>query len=98
APRRGASGPRRPADAARGRSPPPMPDLSTAINGYLTYLHIERGLAPATIRAYRADLHDYEASRGATRGWASSPDAAVGYLAATTRPGRRNHAGLAPSR
>ena len=74
-----------------------MPDLSTAIDGYLTYLHVERGLAPATIRAYRADLHDYEASRGVTRGWASSPDAAVGYLAARTRRGRRNDPGLAPS-
>ena len=74
-----------------------MPDLSTAIDGYLTYLHVERGLAPATIRAYRADLHDYEASRGVTRGWASSPDAAVGYLAAKTRRGRRHDPGLAPS-
>ncbi|MFL5643722.1 MAG: site-specific tyrosine recombinase XerD [Chloroflexota bacterium] len=74
-----------------------MPDLSTAIDGYLTYLHVERGLAPATIRAYRADLHDYEASRGVTRAWASSPDAAVGYLAARTRRGRRNDPGLAPS-
>src|SRR4029079_14430940 len=74
-----------------------MPDLSTAIDGYLTYLHVERGLAPATIRAYRADLHDYEASRGVTRGWASSPDAAVVYLAARTRRGRRNDPGLAPS-
>jgi integrase/recombinase XerD len=74
-----------------------MPDLSTAIDGYLTYLHVERGLAPATIRAYRADLHDYEASRGVTRAWASSPDAAVGYLAARTRRGRRNDPGLAPT-
>jgi integrase/recombinase XerD len=74
-----------------------MPDLASAIDGYLTYLHVERGLAPATIRAYRADLHDYEASRGVTRGWASSPDAAVGYLAARTRRGRRHDPGLAPS-
>ena len=74
-----------------------MPDLSTAIDGYLTYLHVERGLAPATIRAYRADLRDYEASRGVTRGWARSPDSAVGYLAARTRRGRRNDPGLAPS-
>jgi integrase/recombinase XerD len=74
-----------------------MPDLSNAIDGYLTYLHVERGLAPATIRAYRSDLHDYEASRGVTRTWADSPDAAVGYLAARTRRGRRNDPGLAPS-
>ena len=74
-----------------------MPYLSSAIDGYLTYLHVERGLAPATIRAYRADLHDYGASRGVSRGWARSPDAAVGYLAARTRRGRRNDPGLAPS-
>jgi integrase/recombinase XerD len=74
-----------------------VPNLSSAIDGYLTYLHVERGLAPATIRAYRADLHDYEASRGVTRAWAASPDAAVGYLAARTRRGRRNDPGLAPS-
>lgn len=74
-----------------------MADLDAAIDGYLTYLHVERGLAPATIRAYRADLHDYEASRGVSRGWATSPDSAVGYLAARTRRGRRHDPGLAPS-
>ena len=74
-----------------------MRSLDAAIDEYLTYLHVERGLAPATIRAYRADLGDYAASRGVTRGWASSPDAAVGYLAARTRRGRRSDPGLAPS-
>jgi integrase/recombinase XerD len=74
-----------------------MPDLDDAIDGYLTYLHVERGLAPATIRAYRADLRDYEASRGVTAGWAASPDAVLGYLAARTRRGRRGDPGLAPS-
>jgi integrase/recombinase XerD len=74
-----------------------MPDLDAAIDGYLTYLHVERGLAPATIRAYRADLRDYEASRGVTAGWAASPDAVLGYLAARTRRGRRGDPGLAPS-
>jgi integrase/recombinase XerD len=71
--------------------------LDAAIDDYLTYLHVERGLAPATIRAYRADLNDFAASRGVTRTWASSPDAAVGYLAARTRRGRRADPGLAPS-
>ena len=32
-----------------------------------------------------------------TRAWAASPDAAVGYLAARTRRGRRGDPGLAPS-
>jgi integrase/recombinase XerD len=74
-----------------------VPDLDAAIDEYLTYLHVERGLAPATIRAYRADLRDYEASRGVSRQWATSPDAAIGYLAARTRRGRRGDPGLAPN-
>jgi integrase/recombinase XerD len=73
------------------------PSLDATIDGYLTYLHVERGLAPATIRAYRSDLRDFEASRGVTRAWAGSPDAAVEYLAARTRRGRRGDPGLAPS-
>ena len=74
-----------------------MTDLQTAIDGYLTYLHVERGLAPATIRAYRADLADFAATRGVSRSWAASPDAAIDYLAARTRRGKRNDPGLAPS-
>ena len=74
-----------------------MPDIAAATDDYLTYLRVERGLAPATIRAYRADLHDFAASRGVSRAWAGSPDPAVGYLAARTRRGRRGDPGLAPS-
>ena len=74
-----------------------MPDLATATEDYLTYLHVERGLAPATISAYRADLHDFAASRGVSRAWAGSADPAIGYLAARTRRGRRGDPGLAPS-
>jgi integrase/recombinase XerD len=74
-----------------------MPDIDAATDDYLTYLHVERGLSPATIRAYRADLQDFAASRGVSRGWARSADAALGYLAARTRRGRRNDPGLAPS-
>ena len=74
-----------------------MPDLDAAADEYLTYLHVERGLSPATIRAYRADLRDFAASRGIVRDWARSPDAAVGYLATRTRRGRRGDPGLAPS-
>ena len=74
-----------------------MPDLAAATDDYLTYLRVERGLAPATIRAYRADLDDFAASRGVARAWAGSPDPAVGYLAARTRRGRRGDPGLAPS-
>ncbi len=74
-----------------------MIDLDRAIDEYLTYLDVERGLSPATIRAYRADLADFAASRGAARAWAGSPDAAIGYLAARTRRGRPRDPGLAPS-
>ena len=74
-----------------------MTELESAIDGYLTYLHVERGLSPATIRAYRTDLADFAISRGAAAGWSTSPDVAVDYLAARTRRGRRNDPGLAPS-
>ncbi len=88
--RRGRPGRLRPADACR--------TSTTAIDDYLTYLHVERGLAPATIRAYRADLRDFAASRGVgARLGGARPDAAVGYLAARTRRGRRGDPGLAPS-
>ena len=74
-----------------------MATLPDAIDGYLTYLEVERGLAPATVRAYRADLLDFAASRGAANGWGTSADVVVGYLAARTRRGRRGDPGLAPS-
>ena len=74
-----------------------MTELQTAIDGYLTYLHVERGLSPATIRAYRTDLVDFAAARGVGRGWSSSAEVAIDYLAARTRRGRRNDPGLAPS-
>ncbi len=71
--------------------------LDAAIDDYLDYLAVERGLAPATIRAYRGDLADFAASRGTTAAWARSPDAVVGYLAARTRRGRPSDPGLAPT-
>jgi len=74
-----------------------MTDLQAVIDGYLTYLHVERGLSPATIRAYQADLVDFAAARGVGREWASSAEVAIDYLAARTRRGRRNDPGLAPS-
>ena len=91
-PRRGTAGSPAPAEAGRA-----VPAIDDAIEGYLTYLHVERGLAPATIRAYRADLDDFAASRGAAEGWGRSPDVALDYLAARTRRGRRGDPGLAPS-
>jgi integrase/recombinase XerD len=72
-------------------------NLARAIEAYLTFLTVERGLAPATIRAYRADLEDFAAARGTARTWSSGPDAALRYLAARTRRGRRIDPGLAPT-
>ena len=71
---------------------------TAAIEDYLTYLHVERGLAPATIRAYRSRPARLRARRaGSATRWAASPDAAVRYLAARTRRGRRGDPGLAPT-
>ena len=71
--------------------------LDRAIESYLTFLAVERGLSPATIRAYRGDLRDFADARGTSRDWASGPDAVLGYLAARTRRGRRLDPGLAPT-
>ena len=78
-------------DGARATS------LDRAIEGYLTFLATERGLAPATIRAYRGDLADFADARGSAADWADGPDAALRYLAARTRRGRRLDPGLAPT-
>ncbi len=72
-------------------------DLDQAIEGYLAYLRVERGLADATLRAYRADLSDFAMSRGAARDWAGGPEVAHRYLAARARRGRPNEPGLAPT-
>ena len=74
-------------------------NLQRAIDDYLAYLDVERGLAGATIRAYRGDLEDFAATAGATAddAWGGSADAAVGYLAARTRRGQRGDQGLAPT-
>jgi len=72
-------------------------DLDGAIDEYLSYLHVERGVADATIHAYRADLTDFAMSRGAVAGWADGPEVAQRYLAARSRRGRPNDPGLAPA-
>jgi integrase/recombinase XerD len=76
------------------------PSLDQAIEDYLAYLRVERGLSPATIRAYRGDLGDFASARGSAREWADGPEAAHRYLAARTRRGRTRtsaDAGLAPT-
>ncbi len=72
-------------------------DLAGAIGAYLDFLRVERGLAAATIAAYRADLASFAAGPGTERGWARSPDAALAYLADAARRGRPDIPGLAPT-
>ena len=79
--------------------------LDRAIDDYLTYLRVERGVADATIRAYRGDLSDFAISRGAAargRQARRSPSAIsrrVPGEAARTNPGSpRRACGGAPRR
>jgi integrase/recombinase XerD len=74
----------------------PIP-LDRAIDDFLAYLRVERGVAQATTSAYRIDLLDFAASRGTAERWRDSADAAVGYLAARTRRGATGERALAPT-
>ncbi len=72
------------------RSPAAPAALRTAIDDYLAHLGVERGLAAATLAAYRGDLEAFAASVGASRdgaGWGSGPDAARRWLAAQAGSG-----------
>jgi len=65
---------------ARPMPPGTPPDLAAAIVAFLLHLQVERGLAPATLSAYAADLRDFAGSPEARGGWERSPDSAVAYL------------------
>jgi integrase/recombinase XerD len=86
-----------------GRGFPPEPgdavtsDLEGSIEAYLGHLRVERGLADATLAAYRSDLTDFAMSRGAARGWSDGPEAAQRYLAQRAQRGRTFDPGLAPT-
>jgi integrase/recombinase XerD len=73
------------------------PPLDRAVDDFLTYLRVERGVSPATISAYGIDLRDFAASRGTAADWDRSPEAAVRYLAARTKRGASGERGLAPT-
>jgi integrase/recombinase XerD len=73
------------------------PAIERAIEEYLLFLRVERGLSPATLRAYGSDLEDFANARGTAAEWARGPDAALRYLAARTRRGRPTDPGLAPT-
>ena len=78
--------------------PAGAPDrLGTAIESFLTYLRVERGLAEATLSAYRADLLDFAASRGASESWEASADTPVHYLSVLGAPGGGRRSALRPT-
>jgi integrase/recombinase XerD len=85
------------AGATAGESTGRTDRLTTAIEDFLTYLRVERGLAEATLSAYRADLLDFAASRGATENWDTSADTPIHYLSMLGSPGRSRRAVLRPT-
>lgn len=63
--------------------------LHDAIDAYLTYLRVERGLSEATISAYATDLRGFARSVAAGHGaWAAGATPAIDWLAALSRPPR----------
>lgn len=74
-----------------------MAGLDAAIGQYLDYIRVERGLAPATIAAYRADLAAFARSPGARDGWDRSAVCVVEHLEALGQRGVPGQRGLAPA-
>jgi integrase/recombinase XerD len=63
--------------------------LDDAIEAYLVFLRVERGLSDATIRAYSTDLEGFRRHLERKRAnWAGGAQPAIDYLAALTRPPR----------
>ncbi len=85
--------------AGGGRHPTAGPTgrLPAAIDEFLMHLRVERGLSDATLRAYRADLLDFAASRGAAAEWDASAGVAVRYLGMLASPGRSRRPPLRPT-
>ena len=75
----------------------PAGAFETAVDSYLAHLRVERGLAPATLAAYRADLADFGTHLGSDETWKGSADTALAYLAARRRRGRPGEVPLAAS-
>ncbi|HEX5465434.1 MAG TPA: site-specific tyrosine recombinase [Candidatus Limnocylindrales bacterium] len=66
----------------------PPPALSSALEAYLAYLRVERGLAGRTISAYRGDLTDFGARAPDIEAWDASPGPARGWLGGLRDPAR----------
>ncbi len=63
--------------------------LEDAIDAYLTYLRVERGLSGATIAAYSTDLRGFARHVEARHApWATGAQPAIDHLAALSRPPR----------
>jgi len=71
--------------------------LQAAIEEFLNQLRVERGLSDATLTAYRAELLDFAASRGASATWDESPGVPVRYLTMLGSPSRGRRTPLRPT-
>ncbi len=76
---RGRAAPRNAAAGAPG-------SFAVALDAYLDYLRVERGLSSATIRAYDTDLRLFAKASPNLSRWADGPEPAVEYLASLRRP------------
>ncbi|MFI5258507.1 MAG: site-specific tyrosine recombinase [Candidatus Limnocylindrales bacterium] len=83
--------------ASAGTSSGAPDRLATAIETFLICLRVERGLAEATLTAYRADLLDFAASRGASATWDTSAETPVHYLSVLGGPGHGRRSALRPT-
>jgi integrase/recombinase XerD len=67
----------------------PDPRLANAIDAYLDFLRVERGLSTATIAAYSVDLRGFARHTAVADGdWRSDATPATAYLASLARPPR----------
>ena len=62
--------------------------LNDAIDQYVTFLRVERGLSEATINAYSNDLRAFAKSAGEADSWQSDANVATKHLASLSRPPR----------
>ena len=85
------------ANGGAGGDSKPAVGLHEAIEDFLNYLRVERGLSDATLRAYRADLEDFAASRDAVARWSMSADTPVRYLSMLAGPVGPRRASLRPT-
>jgi integrase/recombinase XerD len=75
----------------------PEDPFDAAVRAYLGHLSVERGLASATISAYRTDLGDFRAHLLPAAAWERSADVPLAYLAARRRRGQPGEVPLAAS-